>query len=47
MTISFEQAVYEASMFIATDNTRYDLDRILLEVDKVVATDGKRLYVAA
>ena len=44
--VSFEQAIYEASFFTTADKTRFDLDYIQVEDHKVVATDGKRLYVA-
>lgn len=44
--ISFEQAIFEASQVITTEKIRYDLEYIKVEDFKVVATDGKRLYVA-
>jgi len=45
--LSFEQAVYEAFLFTSTTKARYDFDYILVTDTNVVATDGKRLYVAA
>ena len=44
--LSFEQAVYEASLFASTNKSRYDMDVILVTETRVVSTDGKRLYIA-
>ena len=44
--VAFEQAIFEASQFSTNEKTRFDLDYIQVEEHKVVATDGKRLYVA-
>lgn len=45
--LSFEQAIYEASLFTSTTKARYDFDYILVTEATVVATDGKRLYMAS
>ena len=44
--LTFQKAVYEALAFVTTENLRYNLEVIKIEDNRVIASNGKTLYIA-